>query len=291
MHALTLNVTLMRTVENKLSLASTSALILSIAKSLFDYGWSRQYISRIDFSAVERQAADLYPVMPQLRDMVMIRKRMIRYFIHQLMDQHPRQQVCILAAGLDPLGLQIAENYPANLHGIYELDKAYVHEKQDLYASLSFNDERLHHLEIDITNPPLMMEALINAGYEPCAPTLIVFEGIMHYISEEQFLRIMRAFCSRARNNAVIMDYTLPPEDIRTCNLQEVEELLEQVENIIGTRLKQYSRKKIMNLLSLLEAEIFDVYDMQAAEYVLNGHNKNYHTKGEGMMEMVAFSI
>jgi O-methyltransferase involved in polyketide biosynthesis len=282
----------MRTVAKKLSIASTtSALILSIAKSLFDHGWSREYISRIDFSAVEKQAAELYPVMPQLRDMVMIRKRMVRYLIHQVMEQHPRRQVCILAAGLDPLGLQMAENYPADIHAIYEIDKVHIHEKQELYTSVSFNDERLHHLHLDITNPPVMMETLINAGYNPWEPTLIVFEGIMHYISEEQFLRIMRAFCSRTRNNAVIMDYTLPAEDICPAALQEAEELLEILENIIGTRLKQYSRKKIMNLLSLLEAEIFDVYDMQAAEYVLNGHNKIYYTKGEGMMEMVAFSI
>src|SRR6187402_307712 len=125
----------MRTVENKLAIASTSALILSISKSLFGHGWSREYVSRIDFSAVEKQAADLYPVMPQLRDMVLLRKRMVRYLIGQLMDQHPRRQVCILAAGLDPLGLQMAENYPLHLHSIYEIDKAHVHEKQELYAS------------------------------------------------------------------------------------------------------------------------------------------------------------
>lgn len=281
----------MRTVENKLSVASPAALILSIAKSLFDHGWSREYISRLDFSAVEKQAAELYPVVPQLRDMVLLRKRMVRYLIHQLMDQHPRQQACILAAGLDPLGLQMAEDYPAHLNGIYEVDKAYVHGKQELYAAISFNDERLHHLHVDITNPQLLMETLINTGYDPCEPTLIVFEGIMHYISEEQFLRIMRAFCSRTRNNAVIMDYTLPDEDIWVGALSEAEGLHEMLENIIGSRLKQYSRKKIMNLLSLLEAEIFDIYDLQAAEYILNGHNKIYHARGGGMMEMIAFSI
>jgi hypothetical protein len=43
--------------------------------------------------------------------------------------------------------------------------------------------------------------------------------------------------------------------------------------------------------LSLLEAEIFDVYDMQATEYILNGRNKMYHLRGEGMLEMTAFSI
>jgi O-methyltransferase involved in polyketide biosynthesis len=279
------------TVENKLNIAAASAFILSITKGLFDHGWSREYISRIDFSAVEEKLSDRYPVMSRLRGMLLLRKRMVRYLIHQLMDQHPRQQVCILAAGLDPLGLHLAENYPEQLHGIYEVDKAHVNEKRKLCASVSFNDARLHHLHLDITNPPLLMETLMNVGYAPNEPTLIIFEGIMDYISEEQFLRIMRAFCSRTRNNAVIMDYTLQWEDISAGVLPDVEELVEMLEIEMGSRLRQYSRKKIMNLLSLLEAEIFDVYDMQAAEYVLNGHNKNYHVKGEGMMEMVAFSI
>ncbi|SFE31308.1 Leucine carboxyl methyltransferase [Chitinophaga sp. CF118] len=281
----------MRLVEYKLSAASSSALILTIAKSLYNSGWSREYISRIDFSAVEKLAAELYTISPLYHTLLQLRKRMVRYLIDELLEQHPRQQICILAAGLDPLGLQIAEHYPTQLRSIYEIDKAHMHEKQELYASVSFNEVRLHHLYADITNPPLMMETLIKAGYTPHEPTLIIFEGIMHSITEEQFLRIMRAFCSRARNNAVIMDYILPQENLPSAFVPRANDMLEVMETATGSRLKQYSRKKIMNLLSLLEAEIFDVYDMQAAEYVLNGRNKMYHTKGEGMMEMVAFSI
>jgi O-methyltransferase involved in polyketide biosynthesis len=281
----------MRILENKLSVASTSALVLSVAKSLYQDGWSREYISRIDFSAVEKLAEELYRITPLFQDVLLIRKRMVRHLVTQLMLQHPRQQVCILGAGLDPLGLKIAEDFPIYPKAIYEIDNAYVQEKKELYASVSFDDERLYHLQGDLTNIPLLMQTLIDTGYDPNEPTLIIFEGIMHYISEEQFLRIMRAFCSRTRNNAVIMDYMLQNEDLPFNFVSVANDMLEVLGSAIGMPLRQFSRKKILNLLSLLEAEIFEVYDMQAAEYILNGHNKKYHLRGEGMLEMIVFSI
>lgn len=281
----------MKTLEKKLSVASTSALVLAAVKSLYADGWGREYLSRIDFSPVEKMAEDLIDITPLFRDVMLLRKRMVRYLIKQLMIRHNRQQVCILAAGLDPLGLQIAEYFPEQLTSIYEVDNAHMNEKQQLYASVSFNDARLHNVQADITNTTLLMESLIAAGYNPHKPTLVVFEGIMHYISEEQFLRIMRSFCSRTRNNAVIMDYIIPDEDIPAGFLPTAKQMFDVVEKGIGSRLKQFSRKKILNLLSLLEADLFDVYDMQAAEYVLNGHNKLYHNRGEGILEIVAFHI
>jgi O-methyltransferase involved in polyketide biosynthesis len=281
----------MRTVENKLSVASTSALELAITKSLYQNGWSREYISRIDFSNVEKLSEELFNISPLLHDVLLIRKRMVRHLITQLMLQHPRQQVCILGAGLDPLGLQIAEDFPGHLQAIYEVDNVHAAEKQDLYVSICIDDDRLHHVQADITNIPLMMQTLIDNGYKPYEPTLVIFEGIMHYLSEEQFLRIMRAFCSRTRNNAVIMDYMLQHEDLPLNFIPKMNDMLEVLGNAIGLPLRQFSRKKVLNLLSLLEAEIFNVYDMQAAEYILNGRNKKYHLKGEGMLEMVAFSI
>lgn len=281
----------MRTLENKLTVASTSALVLSVTKNLYTDGWSREYISRIDFSTVEKLAEELCNITPLFHDVLMLRKRMVRHLVTQLMLQHPRRQVCILGAGLDPLGLKIAEDFPTHLKAIYEIDNTYVQEKQELYASISFDDDRLYHLQADMTNIPQLMLTLINAGYNPDEPTLIVFEGIMHYISEEQFLRIMRAFCSRTRNNAVVMDYMLQNEDLPFNFVSRANDILDVLGNAIGMPLRQFSRKKILNLLSLLEAEIFDVYDMQATEYILNGRNKMYHLRGEGMLEMTAFSI
>lgn len=281
----------MKTVVNKLSVASTSALVLLNTKSLFESGWGREYLSRIDFSQVAQLSEELISLNPLQQDILLLRKKMIRYLIRQMMMQHSYQQVCILAAGLDPLGLQIAEIYPEQLKGIYEVDNAHMQEKKALYAAVSFNDDRLHNLEVDITNTQLLMETLMNAGYNPQQPSLIIFEGIMHYIPEEQFLRIMRVFCSRVRNNAVVMEYLIHNDDIPVAFHPMIEKMQEVMERSIGSRLRQYSRKKILNLLSLLEAEVEGIYDMPTTEYLLNGQNRNYHNQGDGIVELAAFYI
>ncbi|OMP77929.1 MULTISPECIES: class I SAM-dependent methyltransferase [unclassified Chitinophaga] len=281
----------MKTVENKLSVASSSALLLSVVKSLYMDGWGHAYLSHIDFSAVEKPAEELSRITPLFSEILLLRKQMVRYLIKQLMIEHPHQQVCILAAGLDPLGLQIAEYFPEQLTSIYEVDTCHMQEKQALYAAVSYNDARLHTLHADITHTQQMMELLIAAGYRPHEPTLIVFEGIMHYIPEEHFLKVMRCFCSRGRNNAVIMDYTIPEEEMPASFISRARALSDIMENNIGAYTRAYSRKKVMNLLSLLEAEITGVYDMQATEYVLHGYNKWFRSRGEGLLEMAAFHI
>lgn len=282
----------MKTGVNKLSVASTSALVLTYVKSLYEEGLGKKYLAHIDFSQVKNLADELSRITPLFREALLLRKKMIRYLIKQLMIQHPRQQVCILAAGLDPLALQLTEYFPEQqLANIYEVDSANMREKQEIYSAISFHDERLHTLQADINNTGQLMGTLIEAGYDPQQPVLIVFEGIMHYISEEQFLSIMRNFCSRTKSNAVLMDYMIHAEGMPSKSSTKAEEMLDTMESFIGSRLQQFSRKKIQNLLSLLDADQQEVYDMQGAEYVLSGQNNIYRGERKGLLEIISFHI
>jgi O-methyltransferase involved in polyketide biosynthesis len=282
----------MKTGVNKLSVASTSALVLTYVKSLYQEGWGKKYLAHIDFSQVKGLADELSRITPLFREALLLRKGMVRHLIKQLMRQHPRQQLCILAAGLDPLALQVTEYFSEQqLTSIYEVDSANMREKQEIYATIGFNDDRLHTLQADINNTHQLINTLIDAGYDPQQPTLIVFEGIMHYISEEQFLSIMRNFCSRTKSNAVIMDYLEYAEGLPAGAVSKATEMLDTMESYIGSRLQQFSRKKIRNLLSLLDADQIEVYDMQTAEQILNGQNKVYQGERKGMLEMMSFHL
>ena len=281
----------MKTGVNKLSVASTSALVLTYVKSLYEEGWGKEYLSHIDFSQVKGLADELSRITPLFREALLIRKRIIRQLIRHLMTQHPRPQICILAAGLDPLGLQITEYFPDRDLAIYEVDSANMREKQEIYAAIHFTDERLHTLQADINNTGQLMRTLVDAGYDPQQPTLVIFEGIMHYISEEQFLSIMRNFISNIKQNAVIMDYMEYAEGLPTGSVSKATEMLDTMESYIGSRLQQFSRKKILNLLSLLDADLIEVFDMQAAELALNGQNRVYKGERKGMLEIISFHI
>jgi O-methyltransferase involved in polyketide biosynthesis len=282
----------MKTGVNKLSVASTSALVLTYVKSIYEEGWAKEYISHIDFSQVKPLADELSRITPLFREALLLRKQLIRHMIRTLMQRQPKPQVCILAAGLDPLGLQLTEYFSdREVANIYEVDSANMREKQEIYAAIGFDDERLHTLQADINNTHQLMTTLIDAGFDPEQPVLIVFEGIMHYISEEQFLSIMRNFCTHTRTNAVVMDYLEYAEGLPPNSVSKTTEMLDTMESYIGSRLQQFSRKKIRNLLSLLEADQIDVYDMQAAEFTLNGQNRVYRGERRGVLELISFHI
>ncbi|MBW8686582.1 class I SAM-dependent methyltransferase [Chitinophaga rhizophila] len=281
----------MKTGVNKLSVASTSALVLTYVKSLYEQGWGKAYLSHIDFSQVKGLADELSRITPLFREALLLRKRMVRQLIRQKMAQRSRTQICILAAGLDPLALQITEYFPDKDLMIYEVDSSNMREKQEIYTAINFTDERVRTLQADINNTHQLMTTLIDAGYDPEQPALIIFEGIMHYISEEQFLSIMRNFTTRAKQHAVIMDYLVYAEGLPSEAVSKATEMLDTMESYIGSRLQQFNRKKILNLLSLLEADVVEVYDMQSAELTLDGQNRVYKGERKGMLEMISFHI
>lgn len=281
----------MKTVEHKLSVASTSALVLAVVKELYTDTASGKYLSHLDLSAVDKLAEELTSITPSFKQILLYRKRMVRHLIRQLQQQHPHLQLCILAAGLDPLGLQVIEQYPDQFTGIFEVDNAHMQEKHELYINTGVYDKRLHLLHGDISHPHLLMQSLKDAGYDPLQPAIIILEGITYYISEEHLMSILRCFSSKLKNNAVVMDYGVPEEDMTPAFANRARAIADIIISRTGAVLHSYNQKKIRNLLSLLDAETLDIYDMQGMEYQLEGGNKLFRGRGESFMEMATFQV
>jgi len=246
----------------------------------------------IDLSAVQELVTAVDQVSTQLGPIIQLRKKMVRYLIKQFINRYPRQQVCIIAAGLDPLGLTLAEDYPMLVTGIYEVDQAWMQEKKGIYRKIASHLPLPVTIQADITNTIQLIRQLRDAGYDASLPTLIIFEGIIHYISEEQFRDIMQCFTTRNGRNTVIMDYLLVEEEIASLRFRKMAAgMVAVAEKALNVDLHRYSRKKILNILELLNAEVYNIYDMQAAEYIMQGQNQLYHKPGDGVLEMAAFHL
>ncbi|WP_213086903.1 class I SAM-dependent methyltransferase [Chitinophaga agrisoli] len=273
-------------------MAPTSALVLSYVKDLYKDGLSGEYMQHMDLSAVQTLVTAVNKVTSHLGYVIQLRKQMVRYLVSQFISRYPRQQICIIAAGLDPLGLQLAADYPLHISGIYEVDQAWMNEKATIYHKIAPQMPLPVTIQTDITNTIQLKRQLRDAGYDAAQPTLIVFEGIIHYITEEQFRDIMQCFSTKNARNTVIMDYMLTEEDIPSPAFRQVgKELQALAEKALQITFHLYSRKKILNMLELLQAEVNSIYDMQAAEHRMVGHNERYHQPGDGLMEITAFHI
>jgi O-methyltransferase involved in polyketide biosynthesis len=282
----------MNTPESKLSVAPTSALVLSYVKDLYTEGLSGKYMQYIDLSSMQGLATAINSISAHFGAIIRLRKKMVRYLIKQFINRYPRQQVCVIAAGLDPLALTLSEDYPHLISGIYEVDQTWMDQKSSIYNRIASYQPLPVTLQTDITNTIQLKRLLRDAGYDASQPTIIIFEGIIHYIGEEQFRDIMQCFSTRNSRNTVIMDYALVEEEISSPESRGVAgEIVELAEKALQVAFHRYSRKKIQNMLELLNAEVYNVYDMQAAEYIMHGHNRTFHHPGDGFLEMAAFHL
>jgi O-methyltransferase involved in polyketide biosynthesis len=165
-------------------------------------------------------------------------------------------------------------------------------EKLLIYAQLASHVPLPVSIQTDITNTIQLKRQLRDAGYDASQPTIIIFEGIIHYITEEQFRDIMQCFSTRNGRNTVIMDYGLVSEEIHNPRYRTIAtEVTVLAERALNVEFNRYSRKKILNTLELLNAEVYNIYDMQAIEYIMYGRNKDYQQPGDGMLEMAAFHL
>jgi len=282
----------MNTPASMLRVAPTSALILSYAREMYTDPLSRKYMQYIDLGDVQPLVAAISQLNVPLDGIIQLRKKMVRYLVWQFISRYPQQQICIMAAGLDPLGLQLAAEYPQLINGIYEMDQAWMEDKGRIYRNIAPQLSLPVTLLTDITHTIQCKRQLRDAGYDTSQPAIIILEGIVPYITEEQFRDIIQCFSTKNARNTVIMDYLLPAEDLRsTATRHAYNEITDLLQKSLGVELYYYSRKKILNILELLQAEIHDVYDMHTVEEKLYGYNNIYPHRGDSWLEMAAFHL
>jgi O-methyltransferase involved in polyketide biosynthesis len=85
-------------------------------------------------------------------------------------------------------------------------------EKRRLYSAVTPHlTDHIACITADITTAGFsagMLEA--QGGYQPDAPTIVLFEGISYYITEAQLRRAMSVFRSEKHQNLIVLEHLLP---------------------------------------------------------------------------------
>ncbi len=277
----------MEVLEHKLKVAPTAALVLHFARPLFSSGLTADYIARIDLSEVAPMAAKMGALFRHFPETILFRKKYIRYLLQEYLSDDIPVQVCMLGAGLDPLALYLLEEHPQAVSGIFEVDEAHTGTKKQLYPA----SEKIHFIQADITDTLHLPDRLRDAGYHPEIPAIIIFEGLIHYISDVNFLNIMQFFRTPNKTNVVIMDYMLPESSLPANVLPVFQPLRQLMETFIGGGIHCYNRGQVFNMVTALQGDVVSVASMQEVEYKLNGRNEIYYGEGEGFIEMISCYI
>ncbi|WP_346317456.1 class I SAM-dependent methyltransferase [Chitinophaga sp. YIM B06452] len=275
----------------KLKVAPTAAIVMLQARPLYTSGLTAQYYALLDLGDVQQISGEISQVFKHFTEIVLFRKRFVRYLLEQFLQDGAPVQVCIMGAGLDPLSLWLLENHRGAIGSIYEIDSSHLQHKSALYNRVLPGSSPVHFIQADITDTLHLLDKLRDAGYSPEKPTVIVFEGLIHYIADEQFLNTMQAFRTPNKTNVVLLDYLLPEDDVPEHTLPMYGEVVKKIEAFIGGKFQTYSRPHIFRLASLLHGDMAAVDSLQDIEFKLNGRNELFYEEGEGFLEMTAFYL
>ncbi|NML41899.1 class I SAM-dependent methyltransferase [Chitinophaga sp. G-6-1-13] len=275
---------------NKLKVPATARLVLEQAIRLYTSPLEKAYINAIDFSETSRLSRDLTRTYPPIADTIYYRKQAVREVIQHRMAQYPVQQVLILGAGLDPLSLYLLEHYAERISRILEVDNGYIEEKKIIYEEILHITGPLHLLQCDLTDTVLLEAMLIQAGYMPEEPAMVIFEGVLHYMSNEACVQVMQLLATPQQHHLGLLDFSLALPDVPDNFLVYHRNTLKVMETYLNTTLNLNTRQQIRDLVARFgRLEYFE--PLCETEKKLTGTNRVFHQPGHGIVELAVFSL
>jgi len=117
-------------------------------------------------------------------------------------------QLVSLAAGLCPLGFDIARDTGEKVTNIYEVDTASLEDKAKIIDKLDpVAARKIHYVRSDIRDPKIVS---LLEDYDRKLPTVVVFEGISYYVSMDDLAVALSPFKTRDKSNFIVFDFGVP---------------------------------------------------------------------------------
>ncbi|HVI49200.1 MAG TPA: class I SAM-dependent methyltransferase [Chitinophaga sp.] len=277
--------------NNRMKVPATSALMLFYTRPIYTTSLEQQYLDNIDFDEINELTTGMDAAYSLFDQMLLLRKQYIRRMLQEILADSSYQQLLSLGAGHDPLSFHVLENYPTVFENIYEVDIANMNNKSSFYKQYTTDDQLLHFLQCDITNAAKLWQTLTSNGYNHNLPVIIVFEGVIHFITDDEFLAVMQLFKSDNRRNIVLMDYTLSDESVPDTVLKGHQGCLRCVGNYVEGLFNTHTRDEMKELVEVVDGEIISLQSMQEIEYAVKEYNDFFTQPGEGIEEMLTFRI
>ncbi len=199
-------------------LEPTAALVMDLAADVFrSKPLTHAYFERLDLSSAAEMIAEhkAIGVYAPTCEAVSNRKVAMHHLATECLVQRSGPvQVVLLAAGKSPLGLELCVEQRAKVARVFEVDVSPFTEKAALYTELSPECSGLvTFIEQDILSETLIPR-LTAHGYDASRPTLLILEGISHYIDHAACARVIGQFASSRQETDVILEYGVPIETL-----------------------------------------------------------------------------
>ena len=214
-------------------ISATSALVLNwTTNEIWKTDNARNYLNNLDLS----EGMPLYNAFDELENYMLTqgitnRKYFVRNytiaFLRKFEQEKKNGQVIVLAAGIAPLSVEIATLFPKAI--LFDVDKYAMPEKEKYLKNICRN---IRFIECDITKIDLLKTKLIQYGWDPEAPTIVVIEGIVYYLLETDLRNILSFFANH--KTGLIADFVLKPENVNVKNRIFGEVVFKRIKELVG---------------------------------------------------------
>ncbi|MGC6475900.1 MAG: class I SAM-dependent methyltransferase [Parvibaculales bacterium] len=259
-------------------LSHTSAFVLLLlGADIYKTQAAKTYLTKLDLSAGQPLYDQMMAYWPHYDQIIKNRKHAVLQLIEiLLLSGSLPHQILIAAAGMDAMGLEIAERYPG-AH-IYEIDEAFMDEKNKLISH-----PRMTMLAADMTESTKCLETLQKAGWQSERPSLVIYEGISYYLPPDA----LGGFNATIAPDFIIVDYHKP---FKLVDTRAKELAIFCFESILGQQacadLSRFDAKDLERLFGL---PIFERMSMQAMEKARMSRNHHFCTEANGWIEVSLF--
>lgn len=271
------------------NISSTSAMVLVwLGKKFYTHANTLKYFNHLDLTEGELLAKELTSIWDSYDEVIKNRKFAIKHFAFDFLSKNTKAQVVILAAGLDPLSVEIASYFPEAK--IFDTDMDNMQIKKDL-VNQTTDVDNVQFVTADITKSENFKNSLIQSGWEKNKNTLLIAEGITYYLNEEDLWEMPKCFSSSDNSNAFIMEYMLPLSlvDEKFCHIpMAVFEKLSKIFNL--NEITEYTEDIIEKRLLEINGKLQTTWSFLDMEKNRTNKQKLFHKKEEGWVQ-VSYSL
>ncbi|MEE9912845.1 MAG: class I SAM-dependent methyltransferase [Deltaproteobacteria bacterium] len=262
-------------------LSSTSALVLLWAgKECYQSERAQNYLSRLELEEGRELYGQCRDIWPHYDEVIKNRKFGVFRLIEACCsDEVAGRQMVIVGAGLDALGIEVAERYPRVT--VFELDQENMGLKSGLLAHPGgVSESKIHCIEADLLNSESVERGLTAAGWDVKKPTGLVLEGISYYLTTESIQSLVRL----VKPQWAIFEFLKPDEDIASGRADIPRKVFGTIAR--QCRLPQIRRYHHSDVEEILNMAVVDRYSMMRLERMRTGSNRYFPTEASGWIEV-----
>lgn len=263
-------------------LSATSALVLLWAGREHLTGRrAAAYLDGLDLAEGRGLLASCDALCPYYAEVIRNRKRGVRDLVAKILDEGAASQIVIAGAGLDPLGIDLAEAHPGI--PVFEVDRDNMELKARIAghagASAGTGADPAF-VAADLTDVAAVSRALRARGWKPNQSTLLVLEGISYYLDPAE----LRALAEALDPGKIVVEYLKPEAAILPARAHVPAEVFGTIAGECG--LRKVHRHDAEGMARLLGMSVRTRYGMKTLERLRTRGNRHFPEENSGWIEV-----